>query len=596
MAISFFYGTSWAQIRFEPPVPQKQTSALEVQLQRNARRAEIRGDFDAALRYYIQLSESFPQNDAYYKGILQCLMELRRYEEAAALVKDRISKTASESGNPLTIQNLLVDLGTVYLSWGDDTEAWRQWEQAVAVNPDNTDVYRGISASLMRARMVDKAVEILKRGKTASGGLFLSLDLANAYTALMDYKNAVSEYLNYLSLNPNHFNIVERSIYNFPQSEETTEQVVSVLLEYDESPEAQKLLAGYYFSLGRYEEALEYIILTDFHGKELLEFANSLISEGHWDLALKAYQTLNQKFPESPFTASVLTGMAYCYSNMGHFDNAISIYGAISQKYRLSTHCETAFYRLGVIYYDDLFQIERAESCFVEVLEKFPRGKYNLPAKFALGRCAVGKGDLSAAKTAFYRLLNAGSALDREYRSSAQLWLGKCMLWKNKPDSALYIWDILVRENPLAEAANDALDEIIMLKDIPENPVIADYAAAEYAMYRRQYETAVEGFRNVMSQMPESIISGRAVLNLSDIIIVTAGADSAADILIEYDTEHHESPIRDRILLKTAEILQNEIGDVDRALEYYEKILIEIPESALAPLVRSRMNNIRKIS
>ncbi len=582
---------SGAQVRWDPPIiGAPDDGSRLMMLRRAAQSAEARRDYEGALKYYRQIQAMGARWDYYYHGELRCLLALKLYEEAAALVQGEIVKLDRGLAHGKRKIELLVDLGEVYLSSGDEEYAWLYWDQALASRAADHIIYRSVSGALMRAGRLEQAVETLKRGEDRLGERVLAQDLAVAYIAMMDYKNAVHYLLIRLKHTPAQYKYIERMIYNLPGGDTATEPVIAALKEAKDNPQARRLLAGYLFSLGRYEEALKRTVEVDKKGAELLNFAASVKNEGRYDIALEAYSAALKKLDSrASQRPQALLGMAECLDHLSRYGEALELYRQILREYpRSAGYNDETAYRIGEIYLERLNLPDSAEVYY----RKLKTGRYRAEAGLALGKCALMKGEVTEALRR-YRAFNtsvAGGNIDIIIRS--RLMEGRCLFWLGEADSAVAVWNELARARPLSEAANDALRDAMTFGGVKDSVITAQFAAAWLKSAIRDYRGAAEGFSAVMERTPGSVIGGRAALEMGEALRRLSKPDSAAAALERYLEEYPEAASRDEILFLLGAVALEDWGDLARARAYYERLLVETPDSPLAPVVRRKLDSI----
>jgi len=574
---------------FGLPPPVQATEGL---LQRNAMILERSGDLEGALDAYRKLREMSPDKDYYLQGEMRCLSALGRYSEAASTLEIEIKRQSHSSRNTTKIAYLLIDLGGIYLAWGKDEEAWDTWDRVMTENTANPTVYRRISAALLQNRKVDEAIDVLKRGDAIINHEILTLDLARAYTNLMDYASATEYYLRYLSGNPKNYNLVERSIYNFPNDEKTVEEVSKVLLN-SNLLLAKRLVSGYLFSLGKYRESLEYLLVHDANGDDILNFARQLQNEKEYELALTAYDEVERKLTDSKYTVDIQNGMAECLQELGRVEESLRIYWSIIENYPFSHPAENALFNVGEIYLDVFNNPDSAEFYFSRIERTFPYGRFKDVSKMRLGKCAVRKGDLKLAEERFNNTLKTLTQNAPDLYSETLYELGKVQLWKENPDSAVYIWDQLVKKFPNTDISNDALSSLLLLKKSQSSPLINRYAASWLAFERKDFSSAEKGFNKIVDETTGSLIAGRSLIFLSE-IYNTEGDDpiKGFTMLENYIEKNPDASIRDEILLKLADNCIDFLLDDVKAAHFYQKLIVENPDSPLAPIARKKLEKL----
>ena len=553
--------------------------------------AERRGDYETALQGYRLLRQINPGKNTYFDGELRCLLTLERFDEALSAIQNEIDKLPDDKANLHKRADLIVQLGEVYLTRNDTDKAWEKWNLALSIDRENIQSYRQISMLLMRKRMVDKAVEVLKKGDAEIGNNILSLDLARAYTAMMNYGESVRYYLIYLQDQMNRYSFVERAIYALPNDNETVNSVISVLEEAN-TPQAAQILSGYLFSLGRYDESLKVMVKMNAPPQEIINFALQLMGDDNYMLALNAFNSVEEKYPGSRFSSAVNAGKAECLNNSGHYLEAMILYEDIIAKFPRSSNSENACYQLGTIYLEHLNDPDSASTYFMTLKRDFPLGKYAESVGIKLGMCAVMRGDLDEALKHYKDSALRIQKKNVETVSEALLETGKCLLWKGETDSAMVVWQNLSRAYPATDAANDALNYTLTFSDAGEK-LVKTYSDAWFASAKRDFQAAKEGFRKVMKSAPGSLISGRSALEYAGIIIdQSEDAQSAIDTLESYLDSNKGAMLADEILMFMAETSERVLADRTKAGEYYERLLSETPDSPLVPIVRNRLEKL----
>ena len=597
--LTAFPEVSRSQVRWDPPVISIPGQAnREMELRRAAQNAEALRDYERALNFYRQLKTLGARWEYYYRGELRCLLTLTRYEEAAAMIRTELSAVDRSLSQAHRKTELLVDLGEVYLSQGDEEEAWKSWNEALTSRRSDPQVYRSISGALLRARKVNEAVEILRRGEKTLGEQVFANDLAMACVAMMDYKGAVRYFLKQLKHQPAQYKYIERMIYNLSSGEGTSDSVIEALEEAMGDPQANPaaagLLAGCLFSLGRYDQALKQTIAADVKGVELTAFAASVNAEGRFDLALEAYRAALSKLnSRSPQRAEVLTGMAEALDKLGRYMEALEIYREVMGEYsgNLGQYEEAAF-RIGEIYLERFNNPDSAEAYYY----KLRGGRRGGETGLALGKCALVRGDIDEALDRYTSLTEPQYGWKPEIMVQANLMIGRCLFWNGKVDSALKVWNGLARFQPKSEAANDALRDALTFSEVKDSALVKVYAAAWLQSAQKRYSEAVQGFSAVSARSPGTVIGSRAVLEAAEALRELSECDSAAKTLEMYIQSHPQAESRDEIFYLLGNIYLIDVNDPVRAGYWYEHLLVETPDSPLAPVVRRKLESLQEVN
>jgi tetratricopeptide (TPR) repeat protein len=487
----------------------------------------------------------------------------------------------------------LIDLGNIYLSWeGHQGQANSCWEQALNINETDPDIYHRISLNFLNRRMVDKAIEYLKRGDRLIGKGVLTLDLANAHTLRMDYGNATNYYLQYLIQDPNRFNYVERAICAFPTDDQVTTPVISAL-KANASAVSQRLLTGYLFSLAKYDEVFKYLDQTKLTPDESLTYASQLLTEARPDLALKLYQSLQKGSIPDKFLPSALLGEADCHFRSGEFRLAIDLYQKIPVQFPRTPSAETALFRSGEIYWENLNLLDSSRYCFEKLCAEYPYGSYYFQAQLKLGLCSLISGDLDQALNFYRRVSTISDKRSLELKSEAMLATGRCWLWKGEPDSALAVFDQLARLYPNTDAANDALNDAMLLNKSGDKSLLYLFSSAWLASIRKDYTLSLKGYKRIMEAAPGTALASRSALSSTEDLLTSVNDfANALSLLQDYLDRNPDCENKDALNFKMAEIFQFYAHDAQKSSHHYEQVLLETPDSPLVPIARKRLQEL----
>lgn len=584
-----------AQPPAEPPIyfpPPVADAGQESRLRITASHFEQTGDFEKALEIY-RNARSGPQklrsDYEFYKGELRCLLKLQRYDEAEILARKELRNAEADNSLAPRRMEYTADLGMVYLFQSKDDSAWEYFNLAIAHKPDDANTYRLISNNLMQAQKEEQALEVLKKGEAKLKNGELSRDLGMWYSTKMDYKNSLLYYLEYMRRQPYGVGLVENAVLQYPETAQET--VLSELKAHEKEPGVVKILASYMFSLKKYDEAYGYIVRSDKDGNELINFAITAFNESRYDLAEKAYSAALDKNPNSPLKPQILTGLAEIYSRTGKDSLALNLYKRIAGEYKNSTLAETALYKTGMLFKDNLNLPDSAIGYFNQVRVLFPKGQYAGEAGYSLAVCAMLKGDISGATLQLQSVIDREGRQNTELRGKAMLLQGRCMFWTGNTDSAFAVWDKLTRALPGTESANDALYDQLCLKEASKEAADA-FGKNWLFLHRRQYIQAEIGFKQIADKFGGSVIGARSAVEASNALEAEGLPDSVIIYLEGYMQKFPLGKMRDEIYYRLGEFSLNALNNPLKARKYFEDLLIECPDSPRAGVVRGMMETI----
>ncbi|MCT4594219.1 MAG: tetratricopeptide repeat protein [Anaeromicrobium sp.] len=154
------------------------------------------GRFEDALNYFKRAIEKDRKNEYYHVAIGYTYRELGELEKAYEYGKKAIDLN-NDSYTAYTL------LGDVEITKGDYKRAIENFNKSIDLEPDFESAYEGKLASLYLNKRYEKVIEIgLEYEKIFEKNYGISLYLGNSYFQLLKYKEAIDEYKNIYSIDP----------------------------------------------------------------------------------------------------------------------------------------------------------------------------------------------------------------------------------------------------------------------------------------------------------------------------------------------------------------------------------------------------------
>lgn len=585
---------------------------------RFAQTLEQAGDHEQAARLYGELYRKEPLNGVFFEGLRRNLLQLKRYDEAAALIQERIAAAPQDV-------NLHALLGSVYHKAGREADAVAEWDRTIAVEPANPAVYRTVAAVLVENRLLERAADLYRRARVACGdpNLFTP-DLAALLAVIMDYTGATTEYLRWLRQNPAQLGFVQGRMASFTGKEEGRAAAIEAVragLRNDEDLMLYRLLGWLQLEGKHYAEALDVYRTIDglshSQGGELYAFAERVFKEHVYDIAARAYHEaiavpiVANRMPYARYGyAAALKELGSVADTMGlpvsegsfpvpetrsQFAGAIEEFGRIIRDYPRTEFSARSYYQIGLIQFERLFDLDAALASFEQVEKELP-GAPVLQYDVALraGTVLLAKGDTARAGGRFSTVAAAPAALP-DQQDEATYRLAELAYFGGDFRRAIDLLNSLAL-NLKADHANDAL---LLLSFLQENSTstpqaLKDFARADFLARQRRNSEAIPLFLAVISSYPRALLVDDALMKTGTL---QGQAGRYADALASFDrllTEFKQSSIAlDRARFSMAEIYQFGLKDRAKAITTYEQLLAEHPGSLLVTLARKRIRDLR---
>jgi tetratricopeptide (TPR) repeat protein len=348
-----------------------------------------------------------------------------------------------------------------------------------------------------------------------------------------------------------------------------------------------KLLSSFYVSRGKYKEALEIVLARDTDGRLLMDFVPSIKNEGTYDLASTAYKIAYERSKDDKLKLSALLGQAECWEGLGRYPEAIGAYKQIAEGYPTSMLAINSLLSIAKIYRGRFHSPDSAKIYLARLLSIIgQRSDLSPSALLELAKCEVMLGDVDSSLRCLPAKIPDAKAVFTDEQAQGLLLAGRCYFWKEEIDSAVAIWEKLARLKPMSDPANDALKDILLVKETKDTTLIKGFASAWFSAEQWKLPDAISAYQRIITKSLSSVIGGRSAMGIADCWVNLSLPDSALLSLDIYLESAPSAQLKDEILYQAGQICEKELGDAVKARGYYERLLLECPESPLGPRVR----------
>ena len=569
------------------------------------------GEFAQAAQLYESLYKQ-TTNKYYYQRLLSTYLEMEQYKEAARLVERR------RKSNPNDLY-LYVDEGTVYLRQEQEKKAVKCFDKAIESITNNLQPVPDLAQAFIAAGRTDYAIRtyLAAREKSRNRMLYFN-ELIGAYQMAGNYEAMTGEYFDLIDNQPGMMNNVQISMQkalNEAPDQRLADGVRRALVSrVQEHPDNQRYLEMMiWFSLQQkdFRFALEQAQAVDVRFPEigtdqLLRVARIAQNNGDLDVAADAYRYLQAKGPDNA---------AYFESRVGELEVA---FARVNKNYTLDSKSLAdlrerylaAFSELGkndktiglMRHYSELMayhggDAQEAVSILDDVLE-LPRLKPQVrdEVKLELGDLLLFAGETWDASLLYMQV-------EKDNKNDV---LGAMAKFKNAKLSYYnhdFKWaksqlDVL-RASTSKLVANDAMELSLLISDNMEDDstygMLELFADADLLLYRNMLDSAWDGYDAIVRSTLSHPLFDEVLMRKAQIRIKQARyteADSLLQRLIDF---YPYDITADDALFMQAELNEEKLENRQKAMECYEKILLDYPTSLYADRARKRYNALKKL-
>ena len=576
---------------------------------------EQQGDFNKAVEIIETLNKKDPSNIQYFNKLNSLYLQLKKYDESAAIINSRINITPED----ISLYGLL---GATYYTAGDRTKAYKVWDDAIEKFKTNPMTFRIITNFAIEKRDFEKAIEYLNRGKEISKDPFLySYDLGELYQITMRYREAAEEYYDLIKANPSQYPQIENKILSYSNKPNALDETIEVIEKHkSDNISFSYLLARLYIEKKNYDEAFDLYKEIDkkqnTNGADIYSFGEFVYRDGEYKTASDVFKFLLDKYSDQQFTPLAKLGYAktqealfiqkYYAANPEwksffipakveekEIESVIKAYQEIIKVYQHSEVAIEAMLRMGILYSHYRGDVIEAENNFKIIIKDYPTSKFASLAFIELGNIKMQQAKLDEAEKLFQSVNNL-PRINSEDKSYANYQLARLYSFKNNFESARKNLTT-VMNNLKDNVANDAIELSILLNTAKnDSSNLALYCSAEFLAEQKRFNEAKDLYFQLAQNPQAFVFHSIAKLRVTEMLIAADDYQNAIASLSLIVDEAEKNIYADKALYLQGQIYQFGLKDEAKAVESYESLLAKFPRSLYLDEARKNIIELKK--
>lgn len=559
------------------------------------------GDFDKAVIFYEKLVKENPNRGDFTEDLILCYQQLERYDDAEKIL---LANTKGNRVHPI----YFVELGHNFTLQDKAEEAKIYYDKAITFIPENPNFAYGVGARFQKYTLLEYAEKAFLKGMETNSELDFNFPLARIYGEQGKIEEMYIAYLNLLRNGSTSTSSVLRNIDDFITTEAENENNITLkrvlLKNVQKDPDVlwNELLSWLFVrqnqfnsaftqekaiykrsatsSLSRMEDLGKLAVENnDFDiAKEVFEFI--LKSTNDDELKLLAELELIKIVLNTPDDAALKSASET-------FEKLISQYGFKNQTLELQ-----------VAYANFLtFQQNNAEKG-VSVLKKsleLPLDTYSEAyIKMTLGDILVYDQKFNQALIYFTQIQQ--NLKNDVLAQDARFKVAQTSFYKGDFDWALTQLKVL-RSSTSQLIANDAMQLSLLIADnsLEDSTQMAlkIYAKADLLAYQNKTKEAIETLETILQNHKGETIEDEALLKQGQLLEKVNDFNAARfnyQKIIEF---YANGILADDAYFAIAQLYENQLNDVEKAKESYEKIIYNYQDSYFFPQARKNFRRLR---
>ncbi|HRK27777.1 MAG TPA: tetratricopeptide repeat protein [Chitinophagales bacterium] len=562
------------------------------------------GEYEKAAAIYERLYNQNPKSSMYYRSYYNALLAVKDFAKAEDLVKKQLKQDKTDPA-------LYIDLGLLLKNQYKIEEGEAEFDKALKMAKDQqilsiANVFNNAGENAYAIKTYLRGRELTKNDK------LYARELAQQYMQVGDSKNAIAGFLDYALTQPEHLQIVFNELLRFTNKEEETEELQKQLYARIQADNQNlifpEILIWVFYQIKDFEQAFIQVKALDKRlnedGKRVMELARKALNEKQYDTAIEAFEYVIAKGETNPLYIRAKEELLNCRNdkivNTPNFTEADlrgleSDYLEFLRLFGKNANTLSAIRDLAALYAYYLNNVNAAVTLLEDALKMSSVNAYNRAlTKLDLGDCYLMQGEIWEA-TLYY------SQVDKDFKDDI---LGEEARFKNAKLS-YYNGDFewaqaqlnVLKASTSELIANDALKLSVFITDnlgLDTTAVpMQMFARADLLTMQNRYTDATKTLDSINSAYPnhaldDDILYARAEMSMRQ-RKYTEAAQYYEAILQNYGTDI----LADDAIFALAGLNEVQFGKKDKAMEYYQQLLIKYPGSLYVVEARKRYRKLR---
>ena len=564
------------------------------------------GEFAQAAEIYEGLYKQYP-NKFYYQMLYRSYLELQQFRDAERLTEKRLKQNPGELF-------VYVDQGMVYERKGEPKKAAKIFDRGVdKIGYDGKQI-GDLALAFENANHPEYALKTYLTAREKMHTKFVYVgEVATLYQRMSNYEAMMQEYFDLLDNSPGMMNSIQLSLQRVlgdTSSPQVSDGLRRALMQrVQQHPENKYYLEMMiWFSLQQkdFRFAMEQALAVDARfpdmgGETLMRVAGIARSNGDYDVAQESYAAVARKGAENPFYFEAK--VAALEVQFDRLDRNFPVDNA--RLHQLLRDYQSAFAELGktvntttlmrnyahlLAYYAD--SVQAAADCLYDILEmpKLP-AKVRDEVKLELGDLLLFVGEVWDASLLYMQVdkSNRNDVLGSQakFRNAKLSYFNHDFAWANSQLKVL-------RASTTKLIANDAMDLSLLISDNMDDDstysMLEQYADADLLLYRNQLDSAYEALEVLSTSALSHPIFDEVLLQKARIRIRQQRYTDADSLLRQLIELYPYEIVADDAVMLLAQLNEERLNNMEQAIYYYEKLILDYPASLFVDQARKRYN------
>jgi tetratricopeptide (TPR) repeat protein len=566
-------------------------------------------EYSKAATFYERFYAQQPNSSVFFRYYIQSLVGQGEYDKAEKIARKYIRRNREDL-------NAYIELGNIYTQKGEAEKATEIYNDVIELVSGNYNMMRRLANVFIGKRQFDWAEKVYLKGQSKGNDYLFNYELANIYYYQRNYSKMIDSYLELLSQNDRYLNTV-RSRLNVAVYSDTDDTLTDILKDrllkmsqkHAGNDVFNELLIWAYMQDDEFDMALVQAKALDKRnyedGARLLLLANKALQKDRFDVVTDAahavmakgvqnlyYSQARQLFLQSRFM-QVKKGVVY---EMSDLRRLIRAYQTAINTTRVKSETIPFYIDLANLY---AFYTHDTDSALLVLNEA---KQINQASAIDMANVQVLEADVMLAKGDIFDATLAYAAVERKFKNNPIGYMAKL----RKATMAFYQCDFewaqgqvdILKASTSKLIANDAVElSLLISENLMEDDTLqmalCNFAQIKLLIHQHHYEKALVMIDSLMEAFPGNLIEDDALMIKAELYKSMSRYKESASTFEEYIARFQWEPKAAAAIFFAAQLYDEQLGNEEKALEYYKKVLMEYPLSIYQPEARKRLRAIR---
>jgi tetratricopeptide (TPR) repeat protein len=566
-------------------------------------------EYEKAVTFYESFYARQPGSSSFFRYYIQSLIGTGDYDQAEKVAKRHIRRNRNDI-------NAYIELGQVYIQQGKDEDAKKLFNEVIDLASGNYDMMRRLANIFISKRQFDWAERVYLEGQSRNDDYLFNYELANIYYYQRNYSKMIDSYLSLLAQNDRYLNTV-KSRLNIAVYSDTDDTLTDILKDrllvmsqkHSGKDVFNELLIWAYLHDGEFDMALVQAKALDMRNNEdgarLIIIATKALQKDMYGVVAEAAKTVMKKGRLSMYYADarqlflqsrykqVENGVIY---EIGDLRELISAYYKAIKETRVRSEAIPFYIDLANLYAFYTHDTDSALSVLNEAKN------INQVSELNIGKVEILEADVLLAQGDIFDATLAYAAVERKFKNNPVGYLAKL----RKSTMAFYQCDFewakgqvdVLKASTSKLIANDAVElSLLISENLIEGDslqmALCDFANIKLTIHQHNYNQALNMIDSLIREFPANPIVDDAIMTRGKLLKSMGRYKEAVDAFEKMVGQFQWEPKAAAAAFFTAQLYDEQLGQNEKALEYYKKVLIDYPLSVYQSEARRRLRSIR---